>query len=415
VSVSQINLLFGTMLASFLPTGSVSWLYYSDRLSELRLGVFAVAIGTVLLPSLSRNQAQADTGKFSRTLDWALRMVLLVGMPASMALFAIGHSIQIALFQYRETTPFDVRMSSYALMAIATGLSAFMLIKVLAPAFYARQDMRTPVRIGIIAMVANMVLNLLLVVPLHMTLKLGHVGLALATALAAWLHAGLLARGLLRQGVFVPQPGWGRFWLQLGSATLALGAVLWLLDPALGRWLQWSWWERLTVLTGLCAAGFATYVGVLYALGVRVRQLRGPAGGSARSRSEVCGIIAGPFIPGHHLSHGIDPRFAQSAPAPSRLRRHGRRCRWRASRTSGGAEDADRQRLRARPADHGDRVRTAAARVFRAAEGAAAADDVPREIPRLARARHRSRAAHAFQRSPARCRGGCVRAHHAGR
>lgn len=277
VSVSQINLLLDTVLASFLPTGSVSWLYYSDRLSELPLGVFAVAIGTVILPSLARNQAQADSGGFSRTLDWALRLILLIGMPASMALFAIGHSIQIALFQYRETTAFDVQMSSYALMAIATGLTAFMLIKVLAPGYYARQDMRTPVRIGIIAMVANMVFNLLLVIPLHLYFKLGHVGLAFATSLSAWLNAGLLARGLYRQQVFRPQPGWRRFALQLGVATLALGAVLLALDPAAAQWQAWPWWQRLTVLGGLCAAAFAAFAAALYALGLRAGQLRAPA------------------------------------------------------------------------------------------------------------------------------------------
>src|SRR5690606_18024531 len=156
VSVSQINLLLDTILASFLPSGSVSWLYYSDRLSELPLGVFAIAIGTVILPALSRTRAHASIADFSRTLDWALRMILLIALPAAIALFVLGHSILVSLFQYRSTTAFDVQMSAYALMAIATGLPAFMLIKVLAPGYYARQDMRTPVRIGIIAMVANM-------------------------------------------------------------------------------------------------------------------------------------------------------------------------------------------------------------------------------------------------------------------
>ncbi|HSB97376.1 MAG TPA: murein biosynthesis integral membrane protein MurJ, partial [Spongiibacteraceae bacterium] len=160
VSVSQINLLLDTVIASFLPAGSVSWLYLSDRLHELPLGVFAVAIGTVILPSLARDQAKASPVNFSRTLDWALRLILLIGMPASVALMVVGHSIQIALFRYGKTTAHDVLMSSYALTAVSTGLSAFMLIKILAPGFYARQDMKTPVRIGIISMIANMVFNL---------------------------------------------------------------------------------------------------------------------------------------------------------------------------------------------------------------------------------------------------------------
>lgn len=277
VSVSQINLLLGTVIASFLPAGSVSWLYLSDRLHELPLGVFAVAIGTVILPSLSRDQASASMQSFSRTLDWGVRLVLLIGMPASVALLLIGHSIQLALFRYGETTAHDVQMSSYALAAISIGLSAFMLIKVLAPGFYARQDVRTPVRIGVIAMVANMVFNLILVVPLHMSLKMGHVGLALATALAAWVNAGLLARGLLKQRIYIPQPGWRAFALKLTLACTAMGSLLWLADPGDAVWLGWSWWQRVPVLLALCGAGIAVYAGVLFAMGLRIKDLRGPS------------------------------------------------------------------------------------------------------------------------------------------
>jgi putative peptidoglycan lipid II flippase len=270
-------LLLGTVIASFLPAGSVSWLYLSDRLHELPLGVFAVAIGTVILPSLSRDQASASMQSFSRTLDWGVRLVLLIGMPASVALLLIGHSIQLALFRYGETTAHDVQMSSYALAAISIGLSAFMLIKVLAPGFYARQDVRTPVRIGVIAMVANMVFNLILVVPLHMSLKMGHVGLALATALAAWVNAGLLARGLLKQRIYIPQPGWRAFALKLTLACTAMGSLLWLADPGDAVWLGWSWWQRVPVLLSLCGAGIAVYAGVLFAMGLRIKDLRGPS------------------------------------------------------------------------------------------------------------------------------------------
>ena len=280
VSVSQINLLLGTVLASFLPTGSVSWMYYADRLSELPLGMFAVAIGTVILPSLARDQAAAASENFSRTLDWALRLILIIAMPAAVALLVIGDSILTALFLYRKTTPFDIAMSAYALAAVAVGLTAFMLIKVLAPGYYSRQDMKTPVRIGIVAMAANMVLSLALVVPLHYYWRLGHVGLALATSLAAWINAGLLARGLLRAGVFRPQPGWWRFGAQLGGATIAMAAVLVLLDPATSQWQPWPWWQRVAVLLALCGGGFAVYVGALWAAGLRPRHLRGPARGA---------------------------------------------------------------------------------------------------------------------------------------
>lgn len=279
VSVSQINLLLDTVIASFLPAGSVSWLYLSDRLHELPLGVFAVAIGTVILPSLARDRAVADSGNFSRTLDWALRMILLISLPASVALMVSGYSIQLALFRYGATLESDIRMSSYALAAVSTGLSAFMLIKVLAPGFYARQDVRTPVRIGIIAMVANMAFNLILVIPLHMYWKLGHVGLALATSLSAWLNAGLLARGLLRGGFYRPEPGWLRFVLQLVLACAAMALILVALDPGAGVWLSWAWWLRLPAVVGLCAMAFAVYAGVLMGFGLRLRHLRGPRAG----------------------------------------------------------------------------------------------------------------------------------------
>jgi putative peptidoglycan lipid II flippase len=277
VSVYQVNLLLDTIIASFLPVGSVSWLYYSDRLSELPLGMFAIAIATVILPALSRNRAAVSLEKFSITLDWALRMILLTAVPASVALFVLGHSILIALFQHGETTPRDALMSSYALMAVATGLTAFMLIKVLAPGYYSRQDMRTPVRVGIIAMVANMVFNLILVPLLHMKYQLGHVGLALATSLSAWLNAGLLAKGLLRKDVFTPQPGWLGFFAKLLLAAGTMGLVLWVCDPAAAVWQAWAWWQRLGVLAAICGVGMAVYVGLMAAFGLRMRHVSGPA------------------------------------------------------------------------------------------------------------------------------------------
>ena len=207
VSVSQINLLLDTVLASFLPTGSVSWLYYSDRLAELPLGVFGIAIATVILPGLSRLQLQnlSDDGEgsneksvsqFKETLNWALRCITTVALPATAALIVLAAPILFALFQYQAMTAEDVAMSTYSLRAYALGLIAFMAIKVLATGFYAQQDMKTPVRIGIIAMVSNMVLNLILVLILHHYWQLGHVGLALATSLSAVLNAVLLFRGL---------------------------------------------------------------------------------------------------------------------------------------------------------------------------------------------------------------------------
>ncbi len=250
VSVSQINLLLDTVLASFLPQGSVSWLYYSDRLVELPLGVFAIAISTVILPSLSRQQANRSAEEFSATLDWAIRMVLLIAVPAAVALFILAEPILMTLFQYGKLTARDVSMASFSLQAYSVGLLAFMLIKVLAPGYFSRQDTKTPVKIGIIAMIANMVLNIAFVVPLHFYWQLGHVGLALATSLSAFLNAGLLYRGLRRQEVYTPLPEFMTTVLRLLAAAAAMAAVLVWFLPEHALWLEWLWWQRGSIYFG---------------------------------------------------------------------------------------------------------------------------------------------------------------------
>lgn len=277
VSVSQINLLLDTVLASFLPTGSVSWLYFSDRLVELPLGVFAIAIATVILPNLSRLKADKDETAFARTLDWGLRSVLLIAVPATAALFCLAQSILITLFQYGQMTARDTEMAGLSLQAYTVGLSAFMLIKVLAPGFYARQDTRTPVKIGIIAMVANMIFNVALVLPLNHYWQVGHVGLALATALSAWLNAGLLLRGLLKENALVWQPGWGRFAMQLLPATVLMVLFLVLGLPDAGQWLDAGLWQRIAWMTGLCIGGGGIYLMALFLAGVRLSHFRGSA------------------------------------------------------------------------------------------------------------------------------------------
>lgn len=277
VSVSQINLLLDTVLASFLPQGSVSWLYYSDRLVELPLGVFAIAISTVILPSLSRLQAGSDPEAFRATLDWAIRMVLLIAIPAAVALVILAEAILMTLFQYGSLTARDVAMSTVSLQAYALGLLAFMLIKVLAPGYYARQDTRTPVRIGIKAMVANMLFNVLLVVPLHYYWQLGHVGLALATSLSGMLNAGLLYAGLYKRAVYSPLPGFFAICLRLSAAALAMAVVLLLLLPEASQWLMWEWWQRAGQLLVLCLAGMTSYFAVLLLSGARWRHFRAHA------------------------------------------------------------------------------------------------------------------------------------------
>jgi len=268
VSVSQINLLLDTVLASLLAAGSVSWLYYSDRLVELPLGVFGIAIATVILPALSRRHAEQSRAHFSAMLDWAIRSVLLLGLPAALALALLAEPLLIALFHYGAMTEHDIAMAAMSLRAYAFGLVAFMLIKVLAPGFFARQDTATPVKVGIVAMLANMVFNLILIWPL------AHAGLALATALSAFLNAGLLGLLLRREGVLVFQPGWGRFAIQLVGGCTVMGLGLWWLSPDWQAWLDWSVWTRAGWLAGLVLAGVAVYFSWLAAFGVRLRHFR---------------------------------------------------------------------------------------------------------------------------------------------
>ncbi|RKQ95851.1 putative peptidoglycan lipid II flippase [Kushneria sinocarnis] len=268
VSVSQINLLVDTVLASLLASGSVSWLYYSDRLVELPLGVFGIAIGTVILPALSRQHATNDPQHFARMLDWGIRAVLLIGLPAALALLVLAEPLLVTLFQYGAMTEHDIAMSALSLRAYATGLLAFMLIKVLAPGYYARQDTVTPVKIGVVAMIANMGLNVALMGPL------AHAGLALATALSAWLNAGLLARGLRRRDVLHFQPGWWRLAGQLGGGCLLLTGGLWWATPEWHSWLAWELPRRLAMIAALVIGGVSVYFGWLALTGVRLRHLR---------------------------------------------------------------------------------------------------------------------------------------------
>jgi putative peptidoglycan lipid II flippase len=275
VSVSQINLLLDTMIASFLPTGSISWLYYSDRLSELPLGVFGVAIATVILPSLSRQHTAASSEKFNATMDWALRMILLIAIPAALALIILAEPILLTLFYYGDViTARDMSMSTLSLRAYAVGLLAFMLIKVLAPGYFARQDMKTPVRIGVIALASNMVLNILLAVPLHIYWGIGHVGLALATSLSAILNAAMLFLGLRKQAVYTPKPGWRKFLLMLLLGNIAMCFALYGLTTLLNDWSGWLWWQRAGWMGLICATGAAVYVLLLVFGGFRLSHLK---------------------------------------------------------------------------------------------------------------------------------------------
>jgi putative peptidoglycan lipid II flippase len=273
VSVTQINLLLDTMLASFLQTGSISWLYYSDRLMEFPLGLLGVALATVILPKLSRRQAEAAPQAFSQTLDWGLRMTLVFGVPSALGLILLAGPMMATLFQSDVFDAHDVAMAERSLMAYSLGLQAFILIKVLAPGYYARQDTRTPVRIGVIAMAANMALNLALIWPLQ------HAGLALATSLSAYLNAYLLWRGLRRDDVYLPLPGWRRLGLQVAAAVLLMGMVIAWLAPPLDVWIEAGRGQRIQWLLTAIAVGAVGYFSMLALLGLRLRHLRGNMGG----------------------------------------------------------------------------------------------------------------------------------------
>jgi putative peptidoglycan lipid II flippase len=269
VSVGQINMLLDTILASFLVDGSVSWLYYSERLMELPMGVFGVAIATVILPSLSRRHAESSGDAFTRTLDWGIRMVLLLGVPAALSLIVLAKPLMVTLFQYGKFSARDVEMSALSLYPYASGVVFFMLVKVLAPGYFARKDTATPVKIGIQATAAKMVFSLALVWPL------AHQGLALSTALSGLINTTLLWVGLHKAGVYRAQPGWWTFLLRLLVANLVLLAVLSFMMGDWQTWLDWGWERRTAWLAAIVVAGAGSYFTVLYACGLRWRQMRG--------------------------------------------------------------------------------------------------------------------------------------------
>ena len=267
VSVAQINTLINTILASFLVTGSVSWLYFSDRLMEFPLAVFGIALATVILPSLSQQHTNGDKHEFSRLLDWALRWVFLIGVPATVALMLLAGPLLVTFFHYGEFNEQDVRMSSQALIAFSAGLLGFILVKVLAPGFYARQDTKTPVRIGMISMGANIVLSVSLVYSLK------HVGLALAITLAAFVNAGLLFRQLRQFGVYMPEPGWPRYFVRIALASTLMGLVLAWGAGELDAWLKAGAGARILHLAVLVVGGVFVYAVSLLLFGARPHEL----------------------------------------------------------------------------------------------------------------------------------------------
>ncbi|TAK48120.1 MAG: murein biosynthesis integral membrane protein MurJ [Betaproteobacteria bacterium] len=266
VSISQISLLINTIFASFLVSGSVSWLYYADRLMEFPAGVLGVAVGTILLPSLSKYHADGAAEEYGRLLDWGLRVTLLLALPAAVALAVLAMPLIATLFHYGRFTAEDAWMTRQALMAYSLGLVGMILVKILAPGFYARQNVVTPVKIGILTLVATQLMNLAFIGPLR------HAGLALAIGLGACLNAALLYRYLRAHAIFTPQRGWGRFALRLLLAVSVMGAALHFAMGSPAWWLQAGWPAKVPALGGLVLLGIAAYGSVLYACGFRLRQ-----------------------------------------------------------------------------------------------------------------------------------------------
>lgn len=268
VSVAQVSLLINTIFASFLVSGSVSWLYYADRLMEFPAGLLGAALGTILLPSLAKTHSSGNASEFSALLDWGLRLTLMLTLPAALALAILAVPLLSTLFQYGAFTASDVLRTREALVAYSIGLTGLILVKVLAPGFYARQDIRTPVRIAIFTLLLTQAMNLAFIGWLK------HAGLALSIGLASCVNAFLLWRGLRRSETYLPQPGWGGFASKLLTALLVLGCVLWFGAGKDAAWLAMTGGQRVLQLSIIVGSGIVAYFATLAMLGFRLRDFR---------------------------------------------------------------------------------------------------------------------------------------------
>jgi len=265
VSISQISLLINVVFASFLAVGSVSWLYYADRLMEFPSGMLGAALGTILLPSLARQHANAAAAEYSRLLDWGMRLALLLAAPAALALALLAIPLVSTLFMHGEFGARDVLMTRDAVVAYSVGLVGIILVKILAPGYYARQDIKTPVKIAVLTLGATQLMNLAFVWSLQ------HAGLALAIGLGGCMNAALLYRGMRRRGFYRPEPGWSGFLTRLAIALAGMAIVLWYAAGAADWWLAAGSANRILRLAGVVVAGAGTYFAILWVLGFRPR------------------------------------------------------------------------------------------------------------------------------------------------
>jgi len=277
-SMGQIGLVLNSVIASFLVSGSIAWLNWADRLVEFPLGVFSIALATVILPSLSSHHAEASPERFSATLDWALRLLCLIVIPASVALFVLAGPLTVVIFNYGAFVATDVHMTAWALKAFSLALFGWSCIKVLAPGYFARQDTRTPMRTALQSLALNMGLNGVYVVVLLATDKLdapgAHVGLAVTNGIGALCNAWLLYRGLRRSQVYRPGPGWAALRWQVLGASLAMGGFLAWAGGDVAAWLAKGGLERVVAMTGCVAGGGSLYFAMLWILGARIRHFR---------------------------------------------------------------------------------------------------------------------------------------------
>lgn len=269
VSIAQINLLVDTVFASFLQVGSVTWLYYTDRLTDFPLGVFGVAIATVILPHLSRRHAEQSVEHFSKALDWGLRLLLLIGLPSGLGLAFFAMPLVASCFAYGHFSSFDLIQTQKSLITLGLGVPAFMLVKVLASGFYAQQNIKTPVKIGVIAMGVNTLLCALFIIPL------AHAGLALASSLASYVNCGILVCLLIQRGIYQPSRGWGKFLLQLLVANAAVVFYLLCVSGQVSDWLGQPALIRLSLLLAHVGVALIIYIVALGLCGLRPAQFRG--------------------------------------------------------------------------------------------------------------------------------------------
>ncbi|AUH01064.1 murein biosynthesis integral membrane protein MurJ [Prodigiosinella confusarubida] len=265
VSVSQISLIINTIFASFLNQGAISWMYYADRMMEFPSGVLGVALGTILLPSLSKSVASGNLQDYSRLMDWGLRLCFLLALPSAVALGILSKPLIVSLFQYGRFNAFDAAMTQRALVAYSVGLMGLILVKVLVPGFYARQDIKTPVKIAIVTLICTQLMNLVFIGPLQ------HAGLALSIGLASCLNAGLLFWQLRKQQIFQPQAGWRLFLIKLVVAVVVMSLVLLGICAWMPAWDMGGMTSRILRLLLVVVVGAGSYFATLALLGFRLR------------------------------------------------------------------------------------------------------------------------------------------------